>query len=189
MTPIPGYAYGDPDIPESPVTHDEFNRLKESLGFTEQDKKHLERAGVFLPAHAQELINHWTKTPGDIFLQTFATNGTLDQTYLERTKERIAQWIHDTCNRPYDDDWLNYQHEIGKRHHRTKKNQTDHANATDHIPLRYLITFIEPFSRIQPNLNQGDFHPDETQRIQTAWRKSLTLQVALWTHPYANGDW
>jgi protoglobin len=45
--------------------------------------------------------------------------------YLNAVRQRFSQWILDTCNRSYDQDWLDYQYEIGLRHHRSKKNQTD----------------------------------------------------------------
>ena len=38
---------------------------------------------------------------------------------------RFQQWIQDTCLRPYDQDWINYQHEIALRHTSLKKNKVD----------------------------------------------------------------
>jgi hypothetical protein len=32
-----------------------------------------------------------------------------------------------------DQDWLNYQHEIGLRHTRAKQNKTDHADSLDRM--------------------------------------------------------
>jgi hypothetical protein len=53
----------------------------------------------------------------------------------------------DTCRRPYDQQWLDYQQEIALRHTRVKKNQTDWADETpEHIPLRYVIAFVYPIT-------------------------------------------
>jgi len=35
---IPGYAYGDSDLPTSPVTLDELDRLKQTLTFDDGDR-------------------------------------------------------------------------------------------------------------------------------------------------------
>jgi hypothetical protein len=53
---------------------------------------------------------------------------------------KLQQWILDTCRRPYDQAWLDYQHEIGLRHHRSKKNRTDGVRSVDYIPLRYVVS-------------------------------------------------
>lgn len=117
-------------------------------------------------------------------------DGELDEEYFERTHRRFVQWVDDTCNRPYDRDWLNYQHEVGLRHHRTKKNRTDDVDSVDVVPMRYLVTLIQPMSNIGFVLDRGDFGDDEIERIEAAWAKSLALQVALWTYPYVeDGDW
>lgn len=38
---IPGYSYGAPEVPASPVSPREFDDLKISVGFTEQDQRYL----------------------------------------------------------------------------------------------------------------------------------------------------
>ncbi|MFN3422899.1 MAG: protoglobin domain-containing protein, partial [Armatimonadota bacterium] len=118
-------------------------------------------------------------------------DGQPDLNYLQRVRERFGHWILDTCNRPYDQHWLNYAHEIGLRHHRTKKNQTDQVQSVPHIPLRYLIAFIYPIgSTIKDFLARKGNRPDEVEKMHQAWLKSVILQVALWSYPYAkDGDW
>lgn len=191
MQAIPGYTYGESDVTESPVSEEEFDRLKESVGFTEEDKKALELAGDYLPVNVDALFERWSGIFGAIFMSTFVgPDGELDEEYFERTHERFVQWVDDTCNRPYDRDWLNYQHEIGLRHHRAKKNQTDDVDSVDVVPLRYLVTLIHPMSNIRFVLESSDFDDEEIDRIHEAWGKSLAIQVALWTRPYvAEEDW
>ena len=43
--------------------------------------------------------------------------------YLGAVRQRFGQWILDTARAEYDQNWLDYQYEIGLRHHRTKKNR------------------------------------------------------------------
>jgi len=78
-----------------------------------------------------------------------------DSAYLGAVRQRFKQWILDTCNREYDQAWLDYQHEIGLRHHLTKKNQTDQVQSVP-MMLRYLIAFIYPITATIDFLaNQG----------------------------------
>lgn len=191
MQTIPGYTYGGPEVTESPVSMEEFDRLKESVGFTEADNAALERAGEFLPDHVDDLFERWRGIFGEIFMSTFVgPDGEVDEEYFERTHKRFVQWVDDTCNRPYDRDWLNYQHEIGLRHHRSKKNKADDVESVDVVPMRYLVTLIHPMANIRFVLERGDFEAEEIAQIEEAWGKSLALQVALWTYPYTNdGDW
>jgi hypothetical protein len=105
-------------------------------------------------------------------------------------RERFKQWILDTCRRPYDQEWLDYQHEIALRHTRAKKNQTDDARAPEHIPLRYMIAFIYPITAtIKSFLANKGHGSEEVENMYGAWFKSVVLQVTLWSYPYAKeGD-
>ncbi len=118
-------------------------------------------------------------------------DGQPDPRYLQAVRARFGQWILDTCNRPHDQAYLDYAHEIGLRHHRTKKNQTDGVQSVPHIPLRYLIAFIYPISStIKPFLARKGHSPEEVEKMHQAWFKAVVLQVALWSYPYAKeGDW
>jgi hypothetical protein len=49
--------------------------------------------------------------------------------------------VLDTARADYDQSWLDYQYEIGLRHHRSKKNQTDGAHTAPHIRGRDLLAF------------------------------------------------
>jgi hypothetical protein len=110
--------------------------------------------------------------------------------YLAAVRKRFGQWILDTCQKPWDQQWLDYQEEIALRHHRLKKNRTDGVEAAAHIPMRYLIAFIYPITAtIRPFLERAGRSPDETEAMFQAWFKAVTIQVTLWCRPYANsGD-
>jgi len=190
---LAGYTYGTTAVVPSPVSLEEFALLKQSVGFGDADEQALRRAGAVLGDQIEAILDVWlapvVATP---FLATYysRSNGQLDPEYFTVVRQRFGQWIRDTCLRPYDQDWLNYQHEIGLRHHRTKKNQTDQAQTTPHIPLRYMIASIAPISlTIKPFLAAKGHRPEEVEQMYQAWCKSVCLQVALWSQPYAReGD-
>jgi hypothetical protein len=50
-----------------------------------------------------------------------------DEEDLDRVHERFGRWIRDACSLEYDQDRLNYRHEIGRRHHREGVEETVHV--------------------------------------------------------------
>ncbi|MFN4219178.1 MAG: protoglobin domain-containing protein [Candidatus Bipolaricaulia bacterium] len=188
---IPGYTYGS--AAPSPITMKEFEELKKAVLFSAEDEKYLKMAGEVLKDQIDAVLDLWYGFVGShphLVYYFSGPDGKPDANYLAAVRKRFGQWILDTCTRPYDQTWLNYQHEIGLRHHRTKKNQTDNVRSVPHIPLRYLIAFIYPITAtIKPFLAKKGHSPDEVDKMHQAWFKSVTLQVALWSYPYAkDGD-
>lgn len=92
-----------------------------------------------------------------------------DAGYLSAVRARFQRWILDLCNRPYDQDWLNYQHEVAKRYHSTKKNRTDGVVAAPMIHYRYMTAFIySTTAAIKPFLakrGQSGGHRRDGQRL------------------------
>lgn len=90
----------------------------------------------------------------------------------------------------FDQDWLDDQFEIGRRHHRTGKNRTDGADAAAHIPYRYIPALTVPVTAtLRPFLERGGHTPDEVERTHAAWEKAVLLQAILWSYPYTkDGD-
>jgi hypothetical protein len=191
--PIAGYTYGQPDVARSPLSLDEFALLQKTVLFTEEDVRYLRMAGDVLEDQIDDVLDVWYGFVGShphLVYYFQGPDGQPIQLYLERVRARFGQWILDTCRRPYDQDWLNYQMEIGLRHHRTKKNQTDGVSAPPHIPLRYMIAFIVPITlTIRDFLARKGHAPEEVEKMHQAWFKAVTLQVILWSYPYAReGD-
>jgi len=93
--------------------------------------------------------------------------------------------VLDTARAKYDRAWLDYQYEIGLRHHRTKKNKTDHGHTLEHIRARDLIAFCASIVvPMKPYLAKKG-HPSEVvNRMYDAWWKSMILQATLWVQPY-----
>ncbi len=193
-TAIPGYAYGDLHVARSPVSLEEFEKLKAAVMFTEEDERYLRMAGEVLADQVDEILDVWYGFVGShphLVYYFTGPDGQPDARYLAAVRERFGQWILDTCQRPYDQAWLDYQHEIGLRHHSSKKNQTDGVSSVPLVHHRYLVAFIYPISAtIKPFLAKKGHAPEEVDKMHQAWMKSVVLQVALWSYPYVKeGEW
>jgi hypothetical protein len=66
--------------------------------------------------------------------------------YLGAVRKRLGQWILDTASANYDQPWLDYQAEIGRRPHRGAKYKTDGAASADNIAHRYLPALFYPIT-------------------------------------------
>jgi|ERR1700722_5129307 len=190
MIDISGYSYGSPDFPTSPVTMERLQTLKISAGFTEEDARYLRLAGEVLKDQTSQIVAHWrsgiiaaipnlarhSRTPDDKPIPE----------YLAQSNLRFEQWILDTCLRPYDQDWLNYQQEIAARHTSLKKNKTDGVHSTASVPLGDVIAFVAVMNEtIKPYLAAKGHAAVDVQNMHLAWCKSMQLQLALWLGPYA----
>jgi hypothetical protein len=193
-TTIPGYALGDPRLPRSPVSLDELAPLKQSLLWSEDDDRYLRLSREVLADQVEAVLDVWygfvASHPFLVHYFSRRSDGQPDADYLAAVRRRFGQWILDTAAADYDQAWLDYQHEIGRRHHRVAKNTTDGVDAVEHIPLRYLIAFIYPITAtLQPFLAAKGHGEDEVAKMHDAWRKAVILQVALWAAPYVTkGD-
>ena len=186
---VPGYSFGAQATARSPLDLEELDLLKQTVLFTEEDEEYLRLAGDVLEDQVDEVLDLWYGFVGSHpnLIRYFAgPGGEPNAGYLERVRERFKRWILDTCRRPYDQQWLDYQQEIALRHTRAKKNQTDGAQETPgHIPLRYVIAFVYPITAtIKPFLANGEHAPEEVDKMHDAWFKSVVMQIALWAHPY-----
>ena len=193
QTDIPGYTYGTDAVPRSPVSLGELELLKATLLLGPDDLAALRRSGELLAPQAEEVLDVWYGFVGanPHLLAAFSgPDGQPDQAYLAAVRRRFGRWILDTARADYDQAWLDYQHEIGLRHHRTGKNRTDGARAADHIPLRYVLALLVPITTtLKPFLAKGGAAPDQVEAMHQAWVKAVLLQVILWSHPYVReGD-
>jgi hypothetical protein len=191
---VPGYDFEARAVARSPLGLEDLNLLKQTVLFTEEDEGYLRVAGDILRDQADEVLDVWydfVASHPHLVYYFSGPDGEPNVEYLERVRERFKQWILDTCQRPYDQKWLDYQQEIALRHTRARKNQTDGAyEAPEHIPLRYMIAFIYPITAtIKPFLANKGHGSEEVEKMFQAWFKSVVLQVTLWSYPYAKeGD-
>ncbi len=81
-------------------------------------------------------------------------------------------------------------YEIGLRHPRSRKNQTDGSQAVEHINYRYLPAFIYPITAtLKLFLARKGHGVEEVEKMHQAWLKSVILRVTLWSQPYLkDGD-
>ncbi|GAA1034781.1 MULTISPECIES: protoglobin domain-containing protein [Amycolatopsis] len=190
---IPGYTHDDSALPASPVTAEDLEKLKATVLFGPDDEAALRTAGEVLNGQIEQVLDVWYGFVGSHphLLAYFSTpSGEPITDYLDRVRSRFGQWIVDTCTRPYDERWLAYQQEIALRHTAEKKNKIDRADSVPHIPLRYLIAFVYPISAtIRPFLTAGGHSDEQVEAMFQAWFKSVTLQVRLWSQPYAKSAW
>jgi hypothetical protein len=190
---ISGYTYGTGEVATSPLSLEDLERLKQAVLFTEDDAQALRQAGEVLADQVDDVLDVWygfvASHPHLVYYFT-GPDGQPNAGYLGAVRERFGRWILDTCSRPYDRAWLDYQEEIGLRHHRTKKNVTDGVQSVPNIDLRYIIALIYPITAtMRPFLAKKGHSPEEVERMHQAWFKSVVLQAALWSRPYVkDGD-
>jgi Protoglobin len=192
-TSIPGYTLGSDEVARSPLSSEEFELLKTSVLFGDEDVRFLRMARDVLADQVEDVLDVWygfvAANPHLVHYFTRRADGRADEDYLARVRRRFGQWILDTTTADYDQAWLDYQYEIGLRHHREKKNRTDEVDAVEHIPLRYLIAFIYPITAtVRPFLQKKGHSDEDVEGMHDAWRKAVILQVALWSQPYAGED-
>jgi hypothetical protein len=171
------------------VSVPDLERLKDSAGFTKEDERYLRLAGTVLADQTRQIVEHWRS-------RIIANNPNLARhshspernpipQYLANSNLRFEKWILDTCERPYDQDWINDQQEIALRHTAVKKNRVDSVRSTQYVPLRDVIAFIAVMNMtIKPYLAAKGNSTEDVDKVHPAWRKSMQLQMALWIGPY-----
>jgi hypothetical protein len=185
---IPGYTFGTADAAKSPMTIADLERLKRSAGFSPEDEQYLRMAGEVLADQTKSLVETWrgviASTP-HLAKHSRTADGRPIPEYSEKSGLRFQQWILDTCFRPYDEEWLNYQQEIALRHTSLKKNHTDQVASTPYVPLRDIIAFAAVMNETVKQFlaAKGHSRPD-IDKMHAAWCKSIQLQIALWTRAY-----
>jgi hypothetical protein len=182
---LPGYEYGA--VGRSPVDWHQFEDLKRELGFTDHDQQLLLNAGRVIGPRLEELLGHWFGQLGPWIHATFS--GPDMERYSASAGARFGRGVLDGLTRTYDQDWLDYQHEVGLRHSRAKKNRTDHVDSVAVVPFRHLLASIQVLSEIPDTFLDGISKADAAG-IRLAWSRSLLLQMALWSRSYvAADDW
>jgi len=189
METIKGYDYSKATLEQSPVTLHDLALLKKTLLWSNDDDRYLKMAGEVLKDQINEVLDLWYGYVGgnEHLVYYFSENGKPNMDYLTAVRARFGQWILDLCQKPYDQNWLNYQHEIAKRHHSTKKNKTDEVDSVPIVNYRYRIAFIYPITvTIKSFLGRKGHSQSDVDAMHNAWFKAVVLTVILWTYPYVN---
>jgi hypothetical protein len=188
---MPGYSYGAAEVATSQVSMLDLESLKISAGFTEEDQRYLRLAGEVLTNQTRQIVEHWRShiiagIP-NLARHSRTPQGDPIPEYLAASNLRFEQWILDTCLRPYDQDWINYQQEIALRHTSSKKNKVDGVQSTSYVPLRDIIAFTVVMNEtIKPYLAAKGNSAEEVGKMHRAWCKSIQMQLALWVGPYTD---
>jgi pimeloyl-ACP methyl ester carboxylesterase len=185
----PGYNPGSPEVAKSPISMDDWEKLKQSAFFSDEDVTYLRLSYDVLKDQAEDLVQVWRgiimSHPHLRAYDEDPKTGEIDKAYAAAVGKRFAQWVIDTAKAEYDQKWLDYQYEIGLRHHRTKKNKTDGGHTIDHIRARDLIAFAAAtVAPMKPHLAKKGHTASVVDRMYDAWWKSMILQVTLWSQPY-----
>jgi len=192
MSNISGYTHGT--VSRSPVTLSDFAQMRASVLFGEDDVKYLQLSHTVVKDQVEAILDVWYGFVGSQPHLLASFTGKADAKplgeYLGAVRKRFGQWILDTSRANYDQAWLDYQHEIGLRHHRVKKNTTDGAPSTDIVPFRNLFALIFPVTfTLRPFLASHGHSAQDVDKMYEAWVKSCLLQLTLWAHPYVkDGD-
>jgi hypothetical protein len=187
---IRGYTYGTSQAAESPLTLEDLARLREAAWLTSDDEAALRDAADILVDQTDDMVTAWRARLGQQpWLAGYSghPDGTPNPEYGAAPKPRFERWIIDACTRPLDQDWLDYQHEIGLRHTRAKKNLTDGADSLDQVPLRYLLAFTAVvIATAREYLAADGASPEQVDRMHAAFTKSVMLHVTVWSRAYVD---
>lgn len=193
---IPGYTYGSKEVAKSPLTLEDLELLKQTVLWTDEDTKYMRMSKEVLEDQTDQILDVWYSfikvTPHLAIYFGQEKNHKPDEDYMEAVRLRFKQWILDTADANYDQDWLDYQYEIALRHHRTKKNETDDADSVPIIHFRYIPALVYPVTAtLKPFLaKKRDHDAEDVECMYHAWLKSVIMQVCLWSQPYVKeGDY
>jgi Protoglobin len=190
---VTGYDYGTDRVPHSPVTLEDLHQLKQAAGLTDEDRRCLALAGEVLADQAEAMVDAWRAKIGaqqDLAKWFYGPDGKADERYKAAVKPRFVQWVIDTCRRSYDQTWLDYQEEIGRRHTPEKKNATDGVEAPPLVPLRYLMSFTAVIITTTKEFFARKGHSaEQVEQMHAAWTKAVLLTIALWSRPYTKEGW
>lgn len=186
---VPGYSYGHATLQRAPYTTADLAALKKTLLFTDEDVAALRQSKTILADQTDAILDVWygfvASTPELVVFFGDVNTGKPDAAYLAAVRKRFALWILDTAVASYDQQWLDWQYEIGLRHSKLKKNKTDGANSTAQVNLRYVLALTIPVTTtLKPFLAKQGAAPAEVEKMHAAWVKAVLLQAILWSHPY-----
>jgi hypothetical protein len=171
------------------ISLEELKLIQGAMLFGEEDIKALKMSRDILADQIDDILDVWYGFVGSTpqLVQYFGNTETGKPfgDYLATVRKRFCQWILDTAEGNYDQDWLNHQFEVGRRHHTVGKNRTDGVKSVPVIHFRYLAALHFPITTtLKPFLAQKGHSPEDVEKMLDAWRKSVLLTVILWSHPY-----
>ena len=158
---------------------------KAAAGFADEDRKYLQMAGEVLADQTRAIVRHWRRAISVGISNLAQHEGGAIPEYLAKSNLRFEQWILETCLRPYDQDWLDYQEEIALRQSPARKKRVHATRSGDYVPLSEAIAFTTAMNdTIKPYLGVKGHSEEQVERMHQAWCKSVQMQLALWARAY-----
>ena len=109
--------------------------------------------------------------------------------YAAAGRRHFGHWLHTSCKACFDQAWLDYQREIASRHTPTPKITIMVVAAADHLPLRYMISYISHIAApIKPILSRKGHRAHGAETLHQAWSKAIFWPVALGGGPHGTFD-
>jgi hypothetical protein len=186
---VSGYTYGTNQVKTSPFTLSDLKLLEQAMLFTDEDVKYLKMSYDILQNQTDAILDVWYGfvggTPQLLYFFGNKTSGKPEGEYLNKVRGRFGMLILQTAEANYDQNWLNYQYEIGLRHYVTKKNKTDKASAVPIVNYRYIPALTIPVTTtLKPFLAKTSASAEDVEKMYNAWVKSVLMQTILWGQPY-----
>jgi len=186
---IPGYTMSHKMLAKAPYTLADLESLKKTLLITDEDVRYLRMSKAILVDQTEAILDVWygfvASTPELVVYFKNNKTGAPDAAYLGAVRKRFGQWIADTADANYDQDWLDYQYEIGLRHTTPRKNKTDRADSVPLVNFRYLSALTIPVTTtLKPFLAKKGASAADVEKMHAAWVKSVLMQTILWSRPY-----
>jgi hypothetical protein len=168
-----GYTYGTKQVPKSPFTLEDLKLLEQTLLFSDEDVKYLKMSHDILKDQTNDILDVWYGfvggTPQLLYFFGNKITGKPEGEYLAKVRTRFGMWILQTAEANYNQDWLNYQYEIGLRHYTTKKNKTDKATAVPIVNYRYIPALTIPVTTtLKPFLAKKGASAEDVDKMYNA---------------------
>jgi hypothetical protein len=193
MSSIPGYTHGTSAVAKSPVTLADFEQMKASVLFGEDDVKYLRMSHDVVKDEVEAILDVWYGFVGSQphLLASFTGKRTASPSATTSAPCASAS-VSGSSTPP-----RRVRPEVARLPARdrapappAKKNKTDGAPSTDLVPFRNLFALIFPVTfTLRPFLAKKGHSAEDVEKMYAAWVKSCLLQVTLWSHPYVkDGD-
>ncbi len=103
QTAIPGYTYGTSAVPRSPLSLEDFERLKQTVLFSDEDSQSLRLSYDVLQDQVEAILDVWygfvASHPFLVYFFSDQATGQPDGHYLAAVRKRFGQWILDRRSR------------------------------------------------------------------------------------------
>lgn len=157
-------AYHEDTQSTCPISLQEFELLKETVLWTDEDESYMKMSAEILRDQVDNIVDVWTSF---IAVYPHLTKNFSD---LEATGEQIKKWIMTSAESHYDEKWLSQQF----------------ANSLPLQNFRFAPVLAYPLTAtLKPFLVKKHTRSlEDVECMHQAWMKSVLLQLSIWSHRY-----